>query len=442
MKTREWKLNNWIVSLLGSRDEFSASARLFHAVNISTCLLLLIVIPFNIILGLYSIGWLLLFLLFAHAGVYFLSRVKKRFLIALAGVVFLAYSGATVNYYFNSGIDGPTLFIFFFTFLLLVAVTRRRYHIIYFALTCVVAGGLLYYDHSRPGWIRYSFDRSADRYIDIYFVFILILLFIYIITRSLIDSYHYERNRANQRALDLQAKNAELERVDIEKQKLFSIIFHDLKSPLASVQMYLEMIELISLSPAEERRIRAELHRQTKETLAILDNTLLWTKDQVEKKAPKLTYLNIGDVVNSCVRMESPFARAKGVDPVVSVRAETMVLADGHMLAMVLRILINNAIKFTPKGTTVWVDVYEQDCRCVVKVKDSGAGVPPEEQPRIFSLGIESTEGTNSEKGSGLGLALAHEFAKRQGIDIWFESRPGKGAEFFLALPVQGQQGD
>jgi len=440
MKLREKKLTKWIAHLIGSRTEFSVGARLFHAVSFSTCLLLLLAIPFNIMLGLYSIGGLLLFLLLSHAGIYFLSRVKRKFTLALAGLTFLTYSGVSVNYYFNSGINGPTLFIYFFTFLLLVAVTRRKYHGIYFALTCLVIAALLYFDYHDPGWIKYSFKDRLDRYLDLYFVFILILLFVYIITRSLIDSYYYEKKRANQRTFDLELQQKELERIATEKEKLFSIIFHDLKSPLGSIQMYLEMITNMSVDQEEENRIKVELLRQTKETLAILDNMLIWAKDQVENTKPKLMAVRIDEVAKTCVKIEKPFAEAKNVALIFSMQKEMIVWADGNMLQLLLRILINNAIKFTPEGAPVFVDVYEEDSRCLIKVKDSGRGIPPENQAHIFSLNIHSTMGTNNEKGSGLGLTLAHEFALRQGIDIWFNSKPDEGAEFFLALRIQSPE--
>lgn len=442
MVKRRSKWNDWITRAIGSRAEFEATTRLFHAVILFTCILLSVMLPFNLLLGQYYIAWLVGGLLLAHSLLYFTSRIKREYRLAVAGAAVLAYAGASVNYYLNDGINGPTLLIFIFTFLLLTAVTKRRYHGFAFILSCLVVGVLLYVDLHNPGWVKDTFRKPADRVINVYVVFVFILLFIYAITRGLIESYYYEKKRADQRTDDLKAEHAKLEALTLEKEKLFSIVFHDLKSPLASIQMYLEMIEGTAVDKQFEDHIKSELLRLTRETTGMLNNVLLWARSQLKPIGHDRRPVRIAELLDSCVLTEKPFAESKHIGLTASIREQALVLADDNLVKMLVRILLNNAIKFSPRGGEVFISAFREGSRCVVKIKDSGTGISPENEAKIFTLGVQSDPGTNNEKGTGLGLALAYQFAVRQDIELWFNANPGKGAEFFFAVPLVPQQPD
>ena len=113
-----------------------------------------------------------------------------------------------------------------------------------------------------------------------------------------------------------------------------------------------------------------------------------------------------------------------------------MVLADRDMLQLVIRNLVNNAVKFTEPGGQIGIDAKIQDGICLITISDTGKGIPFEMQKDLFSLAIKSTFGTQNEKGVGLGLSLCKEFTELQNGTIRFESEPGKGTRFFISFKL------
>ena len=118
------------------------------------------------------------------------------------------------------------------------------------------------------------------------------------------------------------------------------------------------------------------------------------------------------------------------IDPTIEV------IADEEMLRIVIRNLVNNAIKFTNSGGEIFIKAYKKGIRAEVLVQDNGIGIPMEKQGDIFTLKARSTFGTNSEKGIGLGLRMCKEFIDYQHGDIWFESIAGQGTGFYISLPI------
>ncbi|SEO02618.1 Signal transduction histidine kinase [bacterium A37T11] len=425
-----------IKDVLGSPENFSVGKRILHAISLLTCILLIISVIVNCLLGLFPVALVLLVLFTGHAAIYYLSRVLRKDGWALTLLIFLAYTGVPFNYYFNSGIDGPSLFIFYFTFQLIVSVTSKRYHWIFLITTLAEVGLLLYFQYTHKSCIAYTYLQERDRYINTFSAFVCVFLFLYFITRSLLDNYYAEKTKADLKADEALQRSVELENITKEKEKLFSIIIHDLKSPLASIQIYLQTIAKVEIGKEKETYIKTELLRLTKETATNLDNMLIWARDQVENKTPKIVPIEINSLIRSCLEIETPFANSKQVSLYFAPETDMQILADIQMLSLIVRILVNNAIKFSPTQTQVDICICLEQQRCILKVHDCGAGIPTKNQDKLFTLHINATFGTYNEKGNGLGLVLAKQFAERQQIDIWFESKNNEGTTFYLSIPT------
>jgi two-component system sensor histidine kinase/response regulator len=218
------------------------------------------------------------------------------------------------------------------------------------------------------------------------------------------------------------------------KDKLFSILAHDLRSPLVSIQNYLEILSDFKLDESEKLSIKKDLLNSTQHTQQMLSNLLSWSKSQMQGVTANLANVNLKEVLKSTFQIHKTIAAEKGILLTNQINNTVFIVADTDMLQLVVRNLINNAIKFTAPGGEITVsdDIIGDYCRIIIR--DNGNGIPVEEQESIFSLKVNSTFGTKNEKGVGLGLVLCKEFTELQNGKITFESLPGIGTTFYVSF--------
>jgi PAS domain S-box-containing protein len=244
-----------------------------------------------------------------------------------------------------------------------------------------------------------------------------------------------ERKKAEE---EINLKNEQLQAINAEKDKFFSIIAHDLRGPLsafvAATQILTEEVQTMEMKDIID--ITMSMKTSASNIFNLLENLLEWSRlkrgglDYVPEK------LNLGNTVNDCIGVLSESARKKEIEILVSIPKEMEVRADKHMLETVVRNLISNAIKFTFTGGKVSMSAeYTGDHSVEVKVADSGIGMTPELKNKLFMINEKtSRNGTKGELSSGLGLLLCKEFIEQCGGKIWVESEAGKGTTFFFTL--------
>ena len=298
-------------------------------------------------------------------------------------------------------------------------------------------------EYLHPEWVPDTYLHRPDRFLDVGSNYILALVFIFSITTFLRKHFNHERDLAEQRALSISEKNIViteqnklLEKVNEEKNKMFSIISHDLRSPLDSIRGFLELLSENLLNEEEKLTIQEELLTQTKYTSELLLNILYWSKTQMQGVTVHLKPLNLKAVVERSANLKIALAAKKEVKLTYSIPSGIEVIADEDMLVIVLRNLINNAIKFTPSGGEIFILIAKNTQNEIqIAVQDTGIGIPSDKQEQIFTFKTESTFGTNNEKGIGMGLTLCKEFMDYQHGTIGFESTEGKGSIFYVTLP-------
>ncbi len=234
----------------------------------------------------------------------------------------------------------------------------------------------------------------------------------------------------------VEEKSAALERQDMEKNKLFSIISHDFRSPLDTIEGYLQMLKDEGLGAAEQRRIQEELLLEVNRTQDLLYNMLSWSRAQLGGLKAEPRPVQLSALICSVVENKQAAIREKSLHVPIHVPEELRAEADRYMLLIILRNLLGNAVKFTPPGGTITITAQRTGHHCLVTICDSGAGIPAEKQQDIFSLHVRSGYGTNNEKGTGLGLFLCKEYTEALHGRIWFESEAGTGSRFYLELPA------
>jgi PAS domain S-box-containing protein len=247
-----------------------------------------------------------------------------------------------------------------------------------------------------------------------------------------------ERKKAEE---EINLKNEQLQSINAEKDKFFSIIAHDLRGPLSAfvdaTQILTEEIQNMELE--EIKDITLSMKTSASNIYNLLENLLEWSRlkrgglDFVREK------LLLKNVIKECIEVLSESARKKEIELSFSVPEEMEVFADKHMIETVIRNLVSNALKFTNIGGKVRITVdYKSDKSVEVKVIDSGIGMNAELIGKLFIINEKtSRNGTEGELSSGLGLLLCKEFIEQCGGKIWVESNVGQGSTFSFSLPLE-----
>lgn len=231
----------------------------------------------------------------------------------------------------------------------------------------------------------------------------------------------------------------ELKNIILGRDKLYSVIAHDLRSPLGSIKMVLNMV----ISNIDKTMIGEEMYdflhmaNQTAEnTFNLLDNLLKWTKSQVGKLNIVYQNADIVEIVATAVDSFKLIALIKKIELNLIASGSIEVRIDVDMIKTVLRNLLSNAIKYSKDGGDIVVTVTDEADFAKISVKDCGVGIKKEDQDKIFNLYSQfSTFGTANEEGSGLGLLLVYDFVTKNGGKVWFDSTEGKGSTFYFTVP-------
>ena len=235
----------------------------------------------------------------------------------------------------------------------------------------------------------------------------------------------------------------ELRRTIMGRDKLYSVIAHDLRSPMGSIKMVLNMLILNLPSEVIGKDMYEMLNmanQTTEEVFSLLDNLLKWTKSQIGKLNVVYQDFDIVGAVRGILEIFSMVAAVKHIDIELKGADELKSLdvhADVDMLKTVMRNLVSNAIKFSNPDSKVIVQIHKEEDMAVVSVKDSGCGISEEDQGKLLHTDTHfSTFGTNNEEGSGLGWLLCQDFIVKNGGKLWFESQKGVGSTFSCSVPL------
>lgn len=418
--------------LMGSHDTHTLEAIIFHTACIFTGLLFICSIVFNYLIGLYTLSILLVPAVFAVGFVYYLSKFKYK--LNLATTIFCTLGNLLFIAFFlnNSGINGPGLVVYLLFFFLVISIVPKNQRFAWMSVNIIVAISLIIFQYYYPEAVPLNYKNGLSRHIDLSYVYFFTLIIIYFILTSIITSYNRERQLAEKRAEQLEIANQ-------SKNKLFSILAHDLRSPLNSIQSFLEISMEVEIEEDEKRTINSSLLKETKYTGQMLINLLSWSKTQMEGVNVRMIRLDLAKVLETTLLLQTSLAEEKGLILNNRIQQNVQVIADRDMMELIIRNLINNAIKFTPAGGKINVSSEIHGLECWIKIEDTGVGIARQDYDNIFSLHSESTYGTNQEKGVGLGLVLCKEFIAMQQGRIWVESTLNVGTTFFVSINLSAK---
>lgn len=242
----------------------------------------------------------------------------------------------------------------------------------------------------------------------------------------------------NSRTFDmLEKRTKELHDTNIMKDKLFSIIAHDLRSPFNSILGFSDiMVEKSAKNDFSDMlKISTHLNNATKHSIELLNNLLEWSRAITGRLEFEPTEFAFGDTVKSVMKLLSSFAESKQIE-VSTKDIDSTVLADFNMIQTIMRNLITNAIKYSKPGGKIVISGQDKGNYFIISVADNGIGMNKELLSKLFVLGEDvSMPGTNNERGTGLGLILCKEFVQKHSGKIWAKSEEGKGTTFAFTIP-------
>jgi PAS domain S-box-containing protein len=230
-----------------------------------------------------------------------------------------------------------------------------------------------------------------------------------------------------------------LKELNDTKNKLFSIIGHDLRGPIGTLKSFIEVIIEQKIYDDKEslKQMLDVLLKSTESTYDLLQNLLMWAKSQQNEVVFMPEKFDLHQIVDLKIALVSEMAKNKNITIHNQIPDEQYIHADMNMIMTVIRNLLTNAIKFTENGKNIYLSISEENSLFTISVKDEGIGISPENIDKLFNTKVTfSTNGTTGEKGTGLGLLICKDFIERHNGKIWVESEPGKGSIFHFTLPV------
>jgi two-component system sensor histidine kinase/response regulator len=254
------------------------------------------------------------------------------------------------------------------------------------------------------------------------------------------NSYQFRLLRRNR---TLHHKNAEIERQKNElaelnalKTKLFSVIAHDLKTPIYAMRSLFTQIEKYDLPADQIKAYVPQVVMELNETVGLMENLLQWAKTQMQAYSVQCKEIDLHQLITAVLQLLQSQSDTKQLQIHHQQEEPAAVFADKEMINLVLRNLVSNAIKFTPEQGTITIGVIPCDAFVKVYVKDTGMGISTAALQKINANNYYTTKGTADESGTGLGLMLCKEFLSKNGGQLIIESEPGKGSTFSFTLPA------
>lgn len=225
-----------------------------------------------------------------------------------------------------------------------------------------------------------------------------------------------------------------LEEMNQVKDRLFSIVSHDLKDSITGVKAFLDLLKEDSITKEEFDELIPELSDNADNAAALLLNLLNWSKSQMQNLEPKPELFNIQDVFTEKMSLIEKKVKQKQII-LLDESIKDFVYADRSMIEIVIQNLLANAVKFSKVGDVITVSNRERNGNVLICIEDTGVGISKENQEKLFKNGGFTTRGTNAEKGTGLGLSICKQLVELNYGKIWVESEQNLGSKFFVELP-------
>lgn len=361
---------------------------------------------------------------------YFLIIKKYPHQPILNGVLILCYIGIVVNYLFNNGSNGPTDYTIFLFTIVITGLINGVLKWVWLGLVFFTFAGL--YLAEVNGWIAINTEYSSpySAFLDNLLGFFWIQLFWVIGLWILLKNYNAQYNLLVKTKNEKEEANEKLEILNQKKTKLLALLSHDLKSPMATLQLTLELFEMGILNQDNMETLLKNLKRQNIHLSNVLNNTLNWVLMELGEREETKEITHIQSLTKEIFDTMEVTASAKNLKLIYQQEGDNLVLdIDPNPVKIILKNLLDNAIKFTKEEDEVKLNLVSTLSTLKWEVANPGEVLTEKTKRDLFSHMIDPGYGTQKEKGSGLGLSLSKEIAESIGMNLSY--RYDKGWHYF-----------
>lgn len=454
-------MKKFIKKIIGDENLFDLSHRILNISLLFGAIISLIAISTNYFLNLHWYATLIAlssFFVFSFSYLFSIITGKSK-IPTIIGLGFLVIVFSPIMWFANGGISGGFQYyiLFFLTGILIVAKGKIRLILITLFGLIMLSSMIIEFYH--PEYII-PYPSRSDQYLDLIFSFIIAFIGVTIYITVNINQYTTANKKLNlknkllnqsrqeisehkrkieQQKNDIEEKAKSLQDLNKTKDRFFSIISHDLKSPFNSLLGLTELLKLEreTMSDEETDQLIDLIHKSSEQGYKLVLNLLDWSRSQTNQIEFQPTRLHLSKLVRENIELLKTQAKNKGIDIVVEKNNKnSFVFADLNMINTVLRNLISNAIKYTHQGE-IKIKCNCNTSICKLSISDTGIGISKENLKKLFDIDNNiSTPGTDGEKGTGLGLILCKEFIEKNKGEIFVESTVNKGSIFSFNLPL------
>tara|TARA_R110002050_G_scaffold147559_4_gene273418 strand:- start:708 stop:2003 length:1296 start_codon:yes stop_codon:yes gene_type:complete len=422
--------------LIGSNKELPIESRLLNGISLFSSLAMLILCISIFIYGnnKLALGLLTSSLIFATS--YYLGFRRGENLYSQWVFILSVSFTANLSFSYFNGISSPGFYgLIIGFFVAQLCAPSQRWKLIYYLFFTLLGIYFIFLKSEEITALHFIYFIGYLLFTAVLFFGLSLLMAAY---RSMADKASAEGEELKKSNLLIHEQLQEMRDLNEQKDRLFSIIGHDLRNPLNAIEGFMSVLEQDEISADIQKELQKELLKLTRGSRTLLDNLLEWSRR--EAKAYTIEGVNIKEIADRVNDTMESLAKAKQINIHILVNnQDPKVLADKQVLELTLRNLIGNAIKFSPQHGWVKLRSYEFQESIHIEIEDNGLGMDQRQIERLFTKGREIKEGTAKEKGVGLGLLLCQEFIQKMKGEISVRSTLNKGSCFTIILPKENQ---
>ncbi|WP_448528288.1 sensor histidine kinase [Raineya sp.] len=444
--------SNFIIDFFRPKTIFSLEEKIFYVIFWMAVLSLVAAIPINFSVGLTLIGWFCVVSIFGYVGIYYLAFRKNKFY--QANVLFFVFTALLLAYFYFGGGGVQSRVPLYFVILGVIAplLLPVKWHWKAIGLVCLAILALTITEYffpelvvPYPGERLYIFvDMTATHIILTFTAF----MNVWIVKKSydenskslaIKEKLIIQRNIIlGEYSKELEQKNKELAMLNESKDRLFSIIAHDLRSPLSSSESLVELAYQGDYPLESLKELLPDMYQNLNYTLNLVDNLLYWAKSQLDNAEPTMKDVELNKFLISIFDNLQLIGRYKQIKLILNIEKTEGIIkrCDEQMLAIMLRNIFSNAVKFSSQVSKIVVSTDLDNKFLKISVLDEGKGISAENLKKIRAGVLFSSKGTMNEKGTGLGLNLVQSLIRKCGGFMDIQSKENQGTTVVLHFPI------
>lgn len=409
--------------------------QIFNATLVIVFIFIISLALFNLLIGNAILLGLSLFVISELLICFYLLRKKNQYKWAYYIFGLSIYPILAIAFYYNDGIQGPTFYILLLSHFVILSISNHGGFIFWTLVNGTAFIILFYLGLFHEDWIPKIYTNKDMVFVDHSLTYLASMAGITFLVATLKNFYRSQKNKVKEKTNELIQLNRSLSKTSAQKDKIITIISHDLKNPLQSIMQTLELMKNGDLPPDEVEFLHEELLKITSRTYNMMENILDWSSFELKNNAIRVKEIDLKSLFEDTTEIFKVIAKQKQISINLEYKKNPLVKIETDRLLLIYRNLVQNAIKFTPSGGTISIEINASGKWVRISIQDNGVGISEERLKNIFEQDIKSTYGTEQEKGTGMGLHLCFQNAHKLGGQIEVKSLEGNGSVFILSIP-------